>query len=40
MSFATVKNALITTATVLAALYVLNNISATKPIVQKALTGA
>jgi len=40
MSLATVKNAAITTATVLAVIYVLNQISATKPFVQKALTGA
>ena len=36
----TVKNAAITTATVLAVIFVLNQLSVTKPIVQKALTGA
>jgi hypothetical protein len=37
MSLATVKNAAITTATVLAVMYVLNQISATRPLVQKAI---
>lgn len=37
MSVAAIKNAAITTATVLAVIYVLNQVSATKPIVQKAL---
>lgn len=40
MNMSTVKNAAITTATVLAVIYVLNQISATKPLVQKALSGA
>lgn len=40
MSLATVKNAAITTATVLAVIYALNLFPVTKPFVQKALTGA
>jgi len=40
MSMSTVKNAAITTATVLAVIYVLNMVSFTRPIVQKALGNA
>lgn len=36
----TVKNAAITTATVLAVIWALNQLSVTKPLVQKALSGA
>lgn len=39
MSFATIKNAAITAATVLAVIYVLNQVSVTKPFVQRALMG-
>lgn len=37
---ANIKNALMTTAAVLATLYVLNQVSFTRGIVQKAITGA
>lgn len=37
---ANVKNALMTTAAVLATLYVLNQVAVTRGIVQKAITGA
>lgn len=37
--FAKAKGALITTGLVLATVYVLNQISATRPLVQKALAG-
>lgn len=40
MSAAKIKEALITTAVVLATMYALNQISFTKAVVQKALTGA
>lgn len=39
MSLSTVKNAAITTATVLLVIYALNQVSVTKPFVQKALAG-
>lgn len=39
MSMSTVKNAAITTATVLVAIYVLRQFSATKGLVDKALTA-
>ena len=39
MSVAHIKNAAITTVTVLAFIYVLNQISVTKPFVQRALVG-
>ena len=40
MSMSTVKNAAITTAMVLAVIYVANQFAPTKTVVQKALTGA
>ncbi len=39
MSLAAVKNAAITTVTVLAVIYALNQFSVTKPFVQRALAG-